>query len=123
MIKGIKNIFNEETETLNTQELDEMDASFDVDEIQTSISKTKGKETVRIFEPVSKTSTQQIIDAIKKGELCIVTFNKVSEEEAKAIFATLSGSLYSLDGQLKQIDSNIILCAPMNFLVDGDLVN
>lgn len=121
MLKGIKNIFNEETEILDTQELEEVDSSFDVDEIQSTIKKNKGKSIVKIYEPVTKTSTGTIIDAIKRGELCIVNFNKVSEEEARSIYATLSGSMYSLDGELKQIDDNIIICAPINFLVDGEL--
>lgn len=121
MLKGIKNIFNEETEILDTQELEEskLDSSFDVDEI--SEVRSKGKSIVKIFEPVTKTATGTIIDAIRRGELCIVNFNKVSEEEARSIYATLSGSIYSLDGQLKQIDENIIICAPINFLIDGEL--
>lgn len=121
MLKGIKNIFNEETEVLDTQELEEVDASFDVDEIQSMSAKSKGKSVIKIYEPVTKTSTGTIIDSIKRGELCVVNFNKVSEEEARSIYATLSGSMYSLDGELKQIDDNIIICAPLNFLVDGEL--
>ena len=121
MLKNIKNMFNEETEEFDTQELSEMDESFEVEEI--NATKQKGKSVVKIYEPVTKTATSTIIDSIKKGELCIVNFNKVSEEEARNIYATLSGSLYSLEGQLKQIDDNIIICSPRNFLVDGELSN
>lgn len=123
MLKGIKNIFNEETDVIDTQELERVDSSFDVEEIKTATANTKGKSVVKIYEPVTKTSTGTIIDAIKRGELCIVSFNKVSEEEARSIYATLSGSMYSLDGELRQIDDNIILCAPVNFLIDSELAD
>lgn len=120
MIKNLKNIFNEETEILDTEELNEIDESFDVGEIKNDVVKG-GKSIVKIFEPVTKTSTSTIIDAIKKGEFCIVNFSKVTEDEARNIYATLSGSLYSLEGQLKQIDDNIIVCCPKNFLIDGEI--
>ncbi len=121
MIKNLKNIFNEETEILDTQDLMEMDDSFDVDEIKKNNKNASGKSVVKIYEPVTKTSTSTIIDSIKKGEFCIVNFSKVSEDEARNIYATLSGSLYSLEGQLKQIDENIIICSPSNFLIDGEV--
>ncbi len=121
MLKGIKNIFNEETEIIDTQDLaNEMDESFEVEEIVTPVN-SKGKSIVKIFEPVTKTTTSTIIDSIKRGELCIVNLGKVSEEEARNIYATLSGSLYSLEGQLKQIDENIFICSPTNFLIDSEI--
>ncbi len=121
MLKGIKNIFNEETEIIDTQDLaNEMDESFEVEEIVTPVS-GKGKSIVKIFEPVTKTTTSTIIDCIKRGELCLVNLGKVSEEEARNIYATLSGSLYSLEGQLKQIDENIFICSPANFLIDSEI--
>lgn len=122
MIKNLKSIFNEETEFLDTQEINEVDESFDVEEIKTPVNH-KGKSIIKIYEPVTKTSTSTIIDSIKRGEFCIVNFSKVSEDEARNIYATLSGSLYSLEGQLRQIDDNIIVCSPKNFLIDGELTD
>ncbi len=124
MIKNIKNsmknMFDEETEYLDTDDIREMDESFEIDESYPTTS-SQSKAIVKLFEPVTKTSTSTIIDSIKRGELCIVNFSKVSEDEARNIYATLSGSLYSLEGQLKQIDDNIIICSPNNFLIDGEI--
>ncbi len=124
MIKNIKNsmknMFDEETEYLDTDDIREMDESFEIDESYPT-ARTNTKAIVKLFEPVTKTSTSSIIDSIKRGELCIVNFSKVSEDEARNIYATLSGSLYSLEGQLKQIDDNIIICSPNNFLIDGEI--
>lgn len=120
MLKGIKNIFNEDTEYIETQELEQIETSdpaFDIDEV---VNTSKSRSIVKIYEPVSKSITSTIIDSIKVGELCVVNFAKVSDEEAKQIYATLSGSVYSLDGILKQISTDIVICAPKNFLVDGE---
>ncbi len=126
MLKTFKDIFSDETEVIDPKDIemqndnDEIDDSFKVDEPQ-SIKPKVGKSIVKIYEPVTKSATSTIIDSIKRGELCIVNFSKVSDEEAKVIYSTLSGSIYSLDGALKMIDSNIMICAPTNFLVDSDI--
>ncbi len=126
MIKTFKDIFSDETEVIDPNEIemqnqaDSLDESLKVDEPTAGRSQV-AKSIVKIYEPVTKSATSTIIDSIKRGELCIVNFSKVSEEESKVIYSTLSGSIYSLDGALKMIDSNIMLCAPKNFLVDGDI--
>lgn len=126
MIKTFKDIFSDETEVIDPNEIemqnqaDSLDESLKVDEPTAGRSQA-AKSIVKIYEPVTKSATITIIDSIKRGELCIVNFSKVSEEESKVIYSTLSGSIYSLDGALKMIDSNIMLCAPKNFLVDGDI--
>ena len=125
MIKSIKGIFNEETEVIDTvdlenAELDIVDESFKIEGNETT--KTMGKRSVvKVYQPVTKSVTLSIIDAMKKGELCIVNLEKVSEEEAKIIYSTLSGSIYSLDGEMKLIEQKILLCAPKNFIIDTDV--
>lgn len=127
MLKTFKDIFSDETEVIDPSELtlreenDEIDESFKVEE--PTIKPKVGKAIVKIYEPVTKSTTSSIIDCIKRGEMCIVNFSKVSDDEAKVIYSTLSGSIYSLDGTLKMIDSNIMICAPNNFLLDGDITD
>ncbi len=128
MLKTFKDIFSDETEVIDPSEIemqnssDELDESLQVDE-PSAIKPKSGKSIVKVYEPVTKSATSTIIDSIKRGELCVVNFSKVSEDEARVIYSTLSGSIYSLDGTLKMIDSNIMLCAPGNFLVDGDIAD
>ena len=125
MIKSIKGIFNEETEVIDTvdlenAELDIVDESFKIEGNETSRTMSK-RSVVKVYQPVTKSVTLSIIDAMKKGELCIVNLEKVSEEEAKIIYSTLSGSIYSLDGEMRLIEQKILLCAPKNFIIDGDV--
>ncbi len=124
MLKAIKGIFNEETEIMETMDLTEkmngIDESFKIDNA-TSAKNIGQRSVVKVYQPVTKTVTLSIIDAIKKGELCIVNLDKVSDEEAKIIYSTLSGSIYSLDGVMKLIEQKILLCAPRNFIIDGDV--
>ena len=53
--------------------------------------------------------------------MCIVDFSRVSNDEAKAIYMMLQGVIYAVDGTIKKLDANIIVCAPRNFIVDGDI--
>ncbi|MGL4588780.1 MAG: cell division protein SepF [Mycoplasmatales bacterium] len=119
LFKGVTDLFkDEETQYIEGDETIGMhDETFDIEEV---VNTTRSKSVVKLFEPVSKTSTSSIIDSVKKGELCIVDLSKVSDTEKTLIYSTLSGSMYSLDGQLKQISAEIIMCAPKNYLVDGD---
>jgi|688.fasta_scaffold974749_2 FtsZ-interacting cell division protein YlmF len=125
MIKGIKGLFSDETEVIETQEL----AQFEDNDIDDSFKiVTKGTEkgmsskaVVKIYQPVTKSVTMSIIESIKRGELCIVNLEKISDEEARIIYATLSGSIFSLDGNIKMIESKILMCAPRNFVIDGDV--
>ena len=124
MIKGIKGLFSDETEVFETQELDqienEMDESFKIE--NQSVQKTTGnRSVVKIYQPVTKSVTMSIIESIKRGELCIINLEKISDEEARIIYATLSGSIFSLDGNIKMIESKILMCAPKNFIIDGDV--
>lgn len=120
MLKNIKSMFNDETEYFDTEILDENgtgDTNFDLDEV---VNNSKSKSVVKIFEPINKSATQEITDSIIRGELCIVNFSKVSDEEATLIHSTLTGALYALDGIWKQVATKVIICAPKNFLVDGE---
>lgn len=123
MRKKFKELFSDDTEVIKTQDLDaidELDETFNIPNQE--ISKKKNtKSIVKVYQPVTKSVTLSIIDSIKKGELCIINLEKVSDEEAKIIYSTLSGSIYSLDGIIKMIDQKILLCAPRNFIIDGDV--
>ena len=126
MIKGIKGLFTDETEVFETQELDQIEQDMDMDDSfkieQPSQQRSQmNRAVVKIYQPVTKSVTMSIIESIKRGELCIVNLEKISEEEAKIIYATLSGSIFSLDGNIKMIESKILMCAPKNFIIDGDV--
>lgn len=119
MINKFKNLIADDTELLDTTELmldEELDESFQMDDYDDS--DYSSRNVVRVYKPVSKTSTEKIMRSIKKGELCIVNFKDVSEDEASQILNQLSGAIYALDGKLQQISGQIIICAPKTYLLD-----
>lgn len=125
MLGKLTDLFKEETVTIENAEVNEtfddvvIDESFKIEEKETSIP-VINRNVVRVYHPVSKNNTSAIINALKRGDLVIVNLSKVAEEEARYIYATLSGSIFSLDGELKMLDSNVMLCAPKQYIVDGD---
>ena len=109
--------FNE-TENINDET--EIASGFDVDTFKVEkTSMSTNKAVVKLFNPVSRNITTTIIDSLKKGEMCIINFEKLSDEEAKIVYSTLTGSVYTMEGNIKKIDSKILLCAPNNFIVDS----
>ena len=116
-----KKFMSDETQIITdaTEEINVIDGSFDEDTFIMDEATLSTKAIVKFFQPVSKNVTHGIMDAIKKGEMCIINLDKISSEEAQVIYNTLVGAIYSMDGTLKRIDDKIILCAPNNFIVDS----
>ena len=106
-------------ETENINEDTEITNGFDVDTFKVEKTNNTSKAVVKLFNPVSRNITTTIIDSLKKGEMCIINFEKLSDEEAKIVYSTLTGSVYTMEGNIKKIDSKILLCAPNNFIVDS----
>ncbi len=125
------NLFKEETVEITQEEMqrvekevstDGLDDAFKIDS-QEKVQSPLTRSVVKVYEPVTKSIVPTIIDSIKRGELVIVNLSKLPEDEAQYIFSTLSGSIYSLDGELKTIADQVMLCAPQKFVVDYEDAN
>lgn len=131
MIGKLTNLFTEETVEISQEDVVKnnnqketfddvvIDESFKIQEKEHSIP-ANSRSVVKVFTPVTKNDTSRMIDALKRGDLVIINLSKASEEEGRFIYSTLSGSVYSLDGELKMIDSHVMLCAPNKYIVDSD---
>lgn len=123
MAFNFKNMFADETEHIEdyTSDIEVVgdDRDLEGDAFTLEENSSFDKTIVRVYEPVSSSITTIIMDAMKKGEMCIVNFSKVGDEETKIIVSTLKGSVYTMDGEIQKIGDRIIVCAPKNFLIDA----
>ncbi len=120
MIEKLKNMISEdETEYIDTKEL-QIDETFDVNVNTNNDIKKDGRNIVKIYEPVSKVSSERIMDSIKKQELCLVNFKNMSEEEGNQVLNQLSGTIYALDGTIIQLTGEIVVCAPKTYLLNEE---
>ncbi len=122
MMSKIKKVMGEEeTEYIDTVELEKDAQEFDEDfNVRDNGVNSAKRNIVKIYEPVSKTTVDKMMDSIKRSELCIVNFKNISEEEGNQVLNQLSGVVYALDGQLIQVSGEIIVCAPKNYILNTD---
>ena len=52
---------------------------------------------------------------------CVVNLHRLDGEYRRRAVDFLTGVVYALDGTIKKIDSNLILCSPKSMVVGGDI--
>ncbi len=123
MAFNLKGMFADETEHIEdyTSDIEVVgdDRDLEGDAFTLEESSSFEKTIVRVYEPVSSSISTIIIDALKKGEMCIINFSKIGDEETRMLVSTLKGSVYTMDGEMQKIGDRIIVCAPKNFLIDS----
>ena len=69
---------------------------------------------VMVVEPQTFDDTQQIANCIREKRPVIVNFENTDADVARRITDFPSGTTYALDGEIKKISRNVMLCAPQN---------
>ncbi|MDO4711010.1 MAG: cell division protein SepF [Peptostreptococcaceae bacterium] len=78
---------------------------------------------VMIFEPASyDEDAPAIVDSLKENKVCIVNLGEMKDKEAALrIFNFLKGAIYAMGGRMRKISSGILLLAPDNTDIDGNI--
>lgn len=82
-----------------------------------------GQVKVMIFEPASfDEDAPAIVDSLKEKKVCIVNLETIKDPDvAKTIFNFLNGAIYAMEGRIKKISKGILLLAPDNTDIDGNI--
>ncbi|WP_413627077.1 cell division protein SepF [Fructilactobacillus vespulae] len=76
---------------------------------------------ITIVEPRIFSDSRNIANNLINGDAILIKMENVDATTTKRILDFLSGVLYSIKGDMQQIDEKVYLCAPNNFVVDGNL--
>lgn len=76
-----------------------------------------------LLEPRSYSESQAIADHLKSRHTVIVNLRRVTADQAKRIVDFLSGTTYSIGGDMQKIGGGIFLCTPKNMSVQGKMEN
>ncbi len=76
-----------------------------------------------LLEPRAYSESQQIADHLKSRHTVIVNLRRVTTDQAKRIIDFLSGTTYSIGGDMQKIGGGIFLCTPKNMSVQGKMDN
>ena len=81
---------------------------------------TSGNKMI-LLEPRAFSEAQTIADYLKSRNTVVVNLKRVTPEVAKRIVDFLSGSVYSIGGDLQKLGKGIFLCTPNNVNVEGKI--
>ncbi len=86
-----------------------------------TISKTPNK--VILLEPDCFDDCQQISDHLKSKRIIIINLENLDKTLARRIIDFVGGTAYALEGCLQKVGAGIIVAAPNNVDISGDLNN
>lgn len=75
---------------------------------------------VVVMRPTTYDEAQEICDHIKSKKPCIINLENMEHAIAQRIMDFISGSCYTLDGNMQRVTNNIFLIAPENVDILGN---
>ena len=103
-----------------TQEEARAVSSYEKGILQSSSSITANTNIV-LFEPRNFDEAEEIGHHIKNKRACCVNLHRMPSEYRQRIIDFLSGVVYGVDGSIKKVGENVILCSPKNLQVGGNI--
>jgi len=85
--------------------------------------KENGDSKMILLEPRAFSESQQIADHLKARNTVVVNLKRVTSDQAKRIVDFLSGTVYSIGGDLQKIGGGIFLCTPNNVDIQGKITD
>lgn len=85
------------------------------------VSFTQKTSKVVLFEPLVFSEAQEIGDCLRNKRAAVVNLQRIEHAQGKRIVDFLSGAIFALNGDIKQVGTNIFLCTPDNVEVDGNI--
>lgn len=107
---------DEEEELELTKE--EAEAVSPYEQSRTSIT---SDTNIVLFEPRNFDEAEEIGHHIKSKRACCINLHRMPSEYRQRIIDFLSGVVYGVDGSIKRIGENVILCSPKNLQVGGEI--
>ena len=88
-----------------------------------ALQENDGNNKMILLEPRAYSESQQIADYLKSRNTVVVNLKRVTSDQAKRIVDFLSGTIYSIGGDLQKIGGGIFLCTPNNINVEGKITD
>ena len=109
----------EEELELNEEEVGVL-SSYEKPQSETA-SKISSNTNIVLFEPRNFDEAEEIGRHIKNKRACCINLHRMPLEYRQRIIDFLSGVVYGVDGSIKKIGENVILCSPKNLQVAGNI--
>ena len=94
----------------------------DADKVM-SMPVNRNPVSVVVIEPIDFNDSQKMADYLCKNQPVVINFEDTDPDVRKRIVDFVSGTIYALDGTVKKIGRNILVCAPTNIDIDTENTN
>lgn len=84
---------------------------------------TQESSKMCLFEPRVFSDTQDIADELKNRRATLVNLQRIDKVSAKRIIDFLSGTVYTIGGDIQRVGTDIFLCTPDNVEVAGSITD
>lgn len=82
--------------------------------------KTTTEVRVVVIEPSSFDDSQKVADFLRNDQPVVVNFETTEQMVRKRMTDFISGTIYALNGTIRTIGPNILVCAPRNVDIDAE---
>lgn len=82
--------------------------------------KTTTEVRVVVIEPASFDDSQKVADFLRNDQPVVVNFETTEPAVRKRMTDFISGTIYALNGTVRTIGPNILVCAPRNVDIDAE---
>lgn len=85
------------------------------------VNRVAGDTKMVLFEPRSFDEAEEVAKRLKENRAAVVNLHKLQRDYAQRTIDFLTGVVFALDGSIQKIGHNVILCAPKNIGVHGEI--
>ena len=86
-----------------------------------NVSNVPSNAAMVLFEPRSFEEAEEIARQLKGRKAVVVNLHKLQRDYAQRTIDFLTGVVFALDGTIQKVGHNVILCAPRNVAIDGEI--
>ncbi|MBR2809643.1 MAG: cell division protein SepF [Erysipelotrichaceae bacterium] len=73
------------------------------------------------FEPRSYEEAEEVGSQLKEKRACVVNLHRLPDRDTQRMVDFLSGVIFAINGTIKKVGDNVILCSPKEMGVSGDI--
>lgn len=114
---------DEEYEDYNEDELEELSVNTQSKRMKNKVVNihTANNMKLIVHEPLNYEDAPKIVDNLKARKIVVVNLEQLEPGIKRQIFDFINGGLYSLEGSIQKVTTDIFVLAPANVEIDGNI--
>lgn len=113
----------DEYEEYEEEELEELPVNTSSSRMRNRVVNihTSGNMKLVVHEPLNYEDAPNIVDDLKMRKTVVVNLEQLEPGIKRQIFDFINGGLYSLEGSIQKVTTDIFVLAPSNVEIDGNI--